>query len=80
MTESRDSLANGVGDHDEPYIWDHHWTPDDFQPFTLIVFSRLMVLRSRIKNGLTGMGDMESGPWPVLAGLAEDPSTFSPSD
>lgn len=78
--ETRD--GPGAGDHDEPYDWDerpHSLAP---APFTILAFSRLLVLRSKIAEGLIGGGDMHSDPLVpmVVVPQAEDPSTYSPSD
>ncbi len=58
---SRDG-ATGGGDHDEPYRWGYHPNPDDCYPFTGIAFARLMILRSKIREGLACADDLRPEP------------------
>jgi hypothetical protein len=77
--ESRD--GPGAGDHDVTYVFGSHLTTGDCHPFTTMAFSRLLVLRSKIQEGLKGGGDMHSDlVTPQGVPQADDPSTFSPED
>lgn len=57
---SRDGA--GGGDHDEPYQWGYNPHTDDCYPFTGLTFARLMVLKSRIKEGLACQDDLKPEP------------------
>jgi hypothetical protein len=48
----------GAGDHDQPYRFG--WRPRSSvpYPFSTRQFSRLLVLRSRVQNGLLGADDV----------------------
>lgn len=57
---SRDGQT--AADHDEPYLWGHRATTDDFWPFTEMSFARLLVMRSKVREGLKHQGDTAADP------------------
>jgi hypothetical protein len=82
MTASESRDGPGAGDHDETYVFGCHLDTTNFAPFTTLTFSRLLVMRSKVAEGLIGGGDMHCDPLIPLALVpqVEDPSTFSPDD
>jgi hypothetical protein len=52
--------GSGAADHDVPYRFGRRPTVEATYPFSMRQFSRLLVLRGRVQDGLSGSDDRQA--------------------